>query len=221
MLLALAATQIEMAQLTQLLEGDDRVRTLITGVGPVETAVRLTRFLAGEATPFAAAINFGIAGGYVAAGDAAGPALLDLYLAETEAFGDTGICFPDRIEPLPEDLAGKTVFQMDPALLAAAGRICNDCGILVKTGRFITVTATSGSFERGRMLARGLGGQCENMEGAAVARVCEEFALPVLEIRCISNLVEDRDPAKWRLEEAVAKAGRTAAEIIKHIIEYS
>jgi futalosine hydrolase len=51
------------------------------------------------------------------------------------------------------------------------------------------------------------------MEGAAVARVCKEFSLPCLEIRCISNMVEDRDQAKWQLQEACTQVGKAVATI--------
>ncbi|MCI5143631.1 MAG: hypothetical protein D3909_18280, partial [Candidatus Electrothrix sp. ATG1] len=76
-----------------------------------------------------------------------------------------------------------------------------------------TVSCASGTQHRGDQLGRQFCGLCENMEGAAVVRVCEEFTLPCLEVRCISNMVEDRDREKWRLREACGKAGRAAAVI--------
>jgi futalosine hydrolase len=56
---------------------------------------------------------------------------------------------------------------------------------------------------------------CENMEGAAVVRVCREFNLPSAELRCISNYVEDRDLSTWCLPEAAAKAAHTAIQLVK------
>jgi futalosine hydrolase len=41
------------------------------------------------------------------------------------------------------------------------------------------------------------------MEGAAVAMVCNTFKVPCVELRCISNMVEDRDTANWMLEDAI------------------
>ena len=52
------------------------------------------------------------------------------------------------------------------------------------------------------------------MEGAAVARVCEKFSLPLLEIRCISNMVEDREVGRWKIQEACVKAAHAAFLII-------
>jgi len=68
------------------------------------------------------------------------------------------------------------------------------------------------------MLAGLYRGLCENMEGAAVARVCREFGLPCLELRCVSNLVEDRDRSRWRLRDACAMAAEAAALVVAHIL---
>jgi futalosine hydrolase len=48
------------------------------------------------------------------------------------------------------------------------------------------------------------------MEGAAAAHVCALHDIPFLEVRGISNLVEDRDRSKWRITEA-AEAAQTVA----------
>jgi futalosine hydrolase len=222
MILAVAATEIEMAPLQALLQQENfRSLTLVSGVGPVETAVRLVRFLTGRLDAITAVINIGVAGGYIAAVGVSGPELLDLYLAETEVFGDLGICFPDRIDPFPEVLTGRISFRMDRDLLVKASRICADHHITVKTGNFITVTGASATQARGEMLRSRFQAHCENMEGAAVARVCAEYALPVLEIRCISNLVEDRDPGHWRLQEACTKSAQAAAVLLKNLSERS
>jgi len=220
MILAVAATEIEIAPLEALLQEENiRCLTLVSGAGPVEAAVRLTGFLAAHPEAITAVMNIGVAGGYIL--DEEGPQLLDLYLAETETFGDLGICFPDRIEPLSEDLTGAMRFRMDQSLLARACRICAEHDIIVKTGNFITVAGVSATQARGEMLRNRFQAHCENMEGAAVARVCKEYSLPALELRCISNLVEDRDLKRWRLQEACLKAAGAAAAIIKNLSDQS
>ena len=35
--------------------------------------------------------------------------------------------------------------------------------------------------------------------------VCKTYDIPCVELRCISNMVEDRNTADWKLEEAIAK----------------
>jgi len=37
------------------------------------------------------------------------------------------------------------------------------------------------------------------MEGAAVAHICSMYGIPVIEIRGISNIIEDRDMKKWNI----------------------
>jgi futalosine hydrolase len=85
-------------------------------------------------------------------------------------------------------------------------------------GPFITVNGVSGNRKRGEMLRKKWQGLRENMEGAAVVRVCREFDLPCLELRCISNMVEDRDLANWRVAEACDKAALAAILTIKGLV---
>jgi len=47
------------------------------------------------------------------------------------------------------------------------------------------------------------------MEGAAAAQVAGLHAIPWLEVRGISNIVEDRDMQKWDIPKA-AEAGQKA-----------
>ena len=84
-----------------------------------------------------------------------------------------------------------------------------------RRGTFVTVSCVSGTSRRGDLLARQHQGLCENMEGAAAARVCREFGLPFLELRCVSNLVEERDLRKWRLREACDRCGEAAALLLQ------
>ena len=146
--------------------------------------------------------------------------LLDICLAEREVLGDLGICLGDRIEPIAgRELRPPDTFSMNPGITGSGrqGTCCRhgfpDC-----TGTFVTVSCASGTARRGEMLARQHQGLCENMEGAAVARVCQEFGLPCLELRCISNLVEDRDTGRWQLQQACRKAGEATALVLAHLL---
>jgi futalosine hydrolase len=51
------------------------------------------------------------------------------------------------------------------------------------------------------------------MEGAALAHVATLYDVPFLEIRAISNAVEDRDFTRWRLREA-ADAAQGAVRVV-------
>jgi len=218
MFLLTAATEFEMTPFLAVCR-ENSVPHLITGIGPVETAVRLSAMLPGSAKAVRGVINFGVAGAYVWPSARKTPQILDICLAEREVLGDLGICLGERIEQIAaNELRPPDVFRMDPGLLAAAGKALADSRIPCFRGTFVTVSCASGTARRGQMLARQHGGLCENMEGAAVARVCQEFGLPCLELRCISNLVEDRDTGRWQLQQACRKAGEATALVLTHLL---
>lgn len=219
MILAVAATEIEMKPLRLILGDRTDYLDCVAGVGPVETAVRLTPFLQQLVSQktIEAVVNFGVAGAYLPLKGRKGASLLEICLAEQEIFGDCGICFEDRFEPLPVDLKVKTSFNLNTEWLVHAKRIFSENGLTCHSGNFITVSGASGTAKRGERLCQQFMGLCENMEGAAVARVCHEFSLPLIEVRCISNMVENRDVSRWKLEEACEKAAFSASLLVKHL----
>ena len=54
----------------------------------------------------------------------------------------------------------------------------------------------------------------ESMEGAAYAHVAALYDIPFVEVRGISNLVEDRDLSRWKLADAAAVAARAVEQIV-------
>ncbi len=216
MILAVAATKLEMKPFLQLVEREKTgCLSLVTGVGPVETAVRLALFLAGcGEKKINLVINFGVAGAYV--GEPRHPKYLDICLAEEEIFGDFGFCSGSGVEYFNSPEFGKPRFPLDRQWLKRAKQILDNNRISFWSGSFVTVNCASATLRRGNMLQQTWDGLCENMEGAAVARVCREFDLSCLEIRAVSNYVEDRDPATWQLADACEKAAHAAHLIIKN-----
>ncbi|MBU4319798.1 MAG: hypothetical protein KJ739_01735, partial [Nitrospinae bacterium] len=83
----------------------------------------------------------------------------------------------------------------------------------IKSGAFVTVSTVTGTDKRARELEKRFsaagGAICENMEGAAVAHVCAMYGIPMLEIRGISNIVEDRDRSKWDVKTAAENCQKT------------
>lgn len=218
MYLVTAATDFEMAAFCSQYGENRKLATFVTGIGPVETATRLATFLATFPHKVSCVLNIGIGGAYL--GHPCGAELLDLCLAEREVLGDYGIYFDGRIEPFAKSgLGGKYEFKLDQSFLQQACRILDDCEVSYKTGNFVTVNAASATERRGRMLGDLHHGLCENMEGAAVARVCDEFSLPLVELRCISNLVEDRDRENWKVKPAAAKCAEAVAVVLRGMID--
>lgn len=220
MILAVAATEIEMAPFVAALPASAVVcRTLVSGVGPVATTLRLTRFLCANKDQFDMVIQFGVGGAYLLPDQSRRPQLLDICLAEQEVAGDFGICLGDAMDYLDSSFAGEIVFPLDFALLQRCRSVFVRLGIPCHPGVFITVNGVSGTKIRGDMLQTRWNGLCENMEGAAVVQVCREFSLPCAELRCFSNYVEDRQPAAWRLPEACDKAADTAIQLIQGLTQ--
>ncbi len=216
MFLAVAATEIEMKPLLARCAGDREVLHCLSGVGPLEAAVSLTRRLAGEHRQLRAVVNFGIAGAYRRRRqDGRQAQLLDICLAERELFGDFGISFGDDIEPLGASAgAGCRDFVLDEGLLRRVRRILDSSSLSYHLGTFVTVAGASGTAVRGASLQRRYRALCENMEGVAIARVCREFSLPLVEVRVISNIIEDRPGAAWRIEAACERAASVAALLL-------
>lgn len=221
MYLVVAATEFEMKPFLSACK-TDRVKSLVAGVGPIETAVRLMSQLQNSPTVLKGIINFGVAGAYVDSSGTPAADLLEICLADHEVLGDLGVSLEERIEKIDgEGLLLQDSFPMDAELLALAGQALDAAGILYRKGNFVTVSCASGTAARGGMLARQHRGLCENMEGAAVARVCREFDLPCLEVRCISNLVEDRDISRWKLKQGCLGAGEAAAAIVDYLVKHN
>ena len=213
MILLVAATEMEALPLAGKTAGRSH-ELCVAGVGPLETAVRLTRRLCEARGGISLVLNFGVAGAYVGSG----AGLLDLCLAEQEVLGDFGIYHAGRIEPFGGQLASRSVFSLDSRYLAQAAEILGTQESGCKKGVFVTVNGVSATAERGALLRAAHNGLCENMEGGAVARVCEEFAVPCLEVRCVSNMVEDRNPANWQLAAAVRKCGQAVSLLVEQIV---
>jgi len=215
LLLLVCATELELKGLPQAVKHDSRLSCLVSGVGPVEATLALSCRLLSLKSSFEAVINFGVGGAY----PESRMELLDICLAENEILGDLGIEMGDDIVSLPENLPFNRFFKMDPEVLSLTRSFLNQRGIRHTSGPFVTVGCASGTLARGRFLSKKYKGICENMEGAALARVCQEFSIPFFELRCISNRVEERHTAGWRLQEAADKAAATAGLVASHLLD--
>ncbi|MDD2464637.1 MAG: futalosine hydrolase [Desulfobulbus sp.] len=217
MILITAATSFEMEAFRSCCRSSSGWTSILTGIGPVEAALQVTAFLAQTDEPIAAVINFGVGGAYIRQSDGAG--LLDLCLADREILGDLGICAGDQMEPLRgESLEIIDTFPLDCPEVDTIAALLERLHIPFRRGTFVTVNCVSGSRRRGENLTRQHQALCENMEGAAVARVCRHFYLPLIEIRCISNLVEDRNTQNWRLRDACRRCGRAVAQVVEGLM---
>ncbi len=108
-------------------------------------------------------------------------------------------------------------FPMDMDRVRLALCSAKDCGLDVRSGNFVTVSQCSGTHEAGENLMKRFNGMCENMEGAAVAHICTLYGIPMIEIRGISNIIEDRDIKKWDIPHAVSNCSKAVLELVKRL----
>ena len=212
MLLLAVASEKEIAPLKHFPAAADDVEILVTGMGPVATAASLSHYLALHGSRIHGVLNIGVAGAYVNSG----LAMLDICLAQQEFLGDFGICMQDNIQDFdPGLLKTNDPLLLNNDLFARFESILKKHSIAFTTANFVTVNCCSGTTKRGEFLRKKFAAGCENMEGAAVAMVCNKFNLPCIELRCVSNMVEDRHTNNWQLAEAIEKICRVV-EIVLH-----
>ncbi len=203
---------------------NEDILLLHTGIGIASAAASLARLL-GQLTP-QLLIAFGCGGSYVASGLVNG----DLALATSEYFGDLGSATKEGFVPLSElgiaqagdapplfaqqfDL--QSVWQSEIArLLETAPELS---AVTIAGGPFVTVNTVSGTRELSLGLELRTGGICENMEGAALAQVAESYALPLVELRGISNPCGTRDPADWDLPAGMKVAQQAVLRLLRDL----
>ncbi len=199
--------------------GNLRITICACGVGKINAAAAAAAMI--ERNRPKLVINTGCAGAYIGSGLSIG----DLVVASDEVLADEGVILEEgwqdlRYMSLPTlNLGGRTCFNTIPLSKHAsekAMQLADYFGVFLMRGRFATVSTCSGTRQRGEELSRHWNVIAENMEGAAVAQVCLRYGLDCLEIRGISNLVEERDLTKWEIGRAVEVAQRF---ILKYIEE--
>jgi futalosine hydrolase len=168
---------------------------LVTGVGAVNAAIALTRYLEREGAR--AVISCGIGGAY----PGSGLELATAVWAESECYGDLGAAsdsgFLDmRALGFPVIAAPEPVYNRLPVTIRPPA----------KSAAFVTVNTCTGNEANARRIATRTGGGVESMEGAAIAHVALLYGIPMGEVRGISNPVGRRDRAAWRVKEAAAAA---------------
>jgi futalosine hydrolase len=181
------------------------------GVGKINAAAAATALI--ERLHPRLVINTGCGGAYLASGLSVG----DLAVASDECLGDEGVLTADgwhdlqfmKIASLPHN--GHPYHNRLPLSrhhAEKAVQLADGYGLKLRRGPFVTVSTCSGTRQRGDELAGRFNGICENMEGAAVVQVCLRYGIDCLELRGISNTVDERDMKSWDIPRAVEAAQR-------------
>jgi futalosine hydrolase len=166
---------------------------------------------------------FGCGGAYPGSGLKVG----DLAIASTEIFGDEGVAtdegFRDLAEmKLPMRQAEERLFNCWPVDKKLHDWAHNQLvgytdktELTLRSGAFVTLSTCTGTTAKAIEIESRTTGICENMEGAAVALACQQMSAPLLEVRGISNLVEDRDTSRWNLPIGMAAAQKAILALLQ------
>jgi len=204
--LIVAATRAELAGLIssfELPEGDfvtgPGFDLLVTGVGMTATAFALGRHLS---PAYQLVVNLGIAGCY----DRKVP-LGTLLHVVSDQFSELGAENKNEFITIDELGFGKSIYdgqyyEKHPAIAA----------LDPVTG--ITVNKVHGNNDSIAAIKTRLNPVTESMEGAAVFYSCNQLGIPCLQIRSISNYVEERNRGNWKIGLAINKLNDWAIEFL-------
>jgi futalosine hydrolase len=198
----------------------------VSGLGKVNAAHAAT-LLINHFTP-SLIINLGIGGAYPSSGLDVG----SVAIATKEIYADEGVWLKDGLKTLetvgiPLVQAGRRrYFNEFPMGDRATKKILtlkrmnvweDNCGFGIRAGAFATVSACTGTKKRAAEIEKRLQVICENMEGAAVAHICALYGIPLVEIRGISNMVEERNRDSWDIAIAAEHCQIIVVELLREI----
>ena len=184
---------------------------LITGIGGISTAYLLMKFLNVEVYDFV--IQVGIAGSYNkklhigSVVQVLNEQFADLGVEDKNKFVtlfEEGICSPDKLPYSGGKLVNPANF--DPEIVKDIPCVSG-----------ITVNCVSGSNETISLYRNKFKPDIESMEGAAFFYICIMENIPFIELRGISNFVEERNRELWDVKLAVNSSNEALLEILAKI----
>ncbi|RUM89685.1 MAG: futalosine hydrolase [Thermodesulfatator sp.] len=190
-MLILVPTELEAAPLREV-----GLMVEIVGLGPVESALNAAEVLARKRPRLA--ILAGLAGAYPQRGLSPG----ELVLATEESFGDLARCFPEVLRPLPPHLPRREKVDLRGPWLEKVLALLERHEYPVEIGPLVTVCCATRDVSRARLLALRHRALAENMEGFGVGLAAERMGVPLVELRAISNLLEEPEEP-WEAEKAL------------------
>ena len=187
-ILIVAATKSEVEQ-----ERFVNCDLLITGVGMLNSAISLTKTLSNS--NYDLIINMGVAGSF----------------SDDLEIGLVVEVIQDIVSELGyEDADGFTLFSN----FNIKSRFTNQPRTRLLKAKSITVNTVHGNKKTIKAVTERLKPDIENMEGAAIFQVCEEFGVACLQIRSISNKIEQRNKDNWDLPLAIKNLNKEVEKII-------
>ena len=162
-------------------------------------------------------INLGIAGAF----RGTGPEVGDIAICTEDVYLEEGVLTKRGFSPLRsiglELLPGRNLYNripFDTHMTNWAYTRLSKKGFNVYKGRFITVSTITGTSEQAKKIRQKYRCLCESMEGAAVGHIALGFRIPALQIRGISNMVEQRRRHTWKIKEAALNCQKGVISLI-------
>jgi futalosine hydrolase len=172
---------------------------LTTGVGMTATAYSLGKHLSAD---YNLVLNLGIAGCF----DHSIPLGSVLNIVSDE-FSELGAEDKDVFLPISQLGFGKSKFESSyNSPVTALHRLPRVNGI--------TVNTVHGNLKHIQQVKERLAPVTESMEGAAVFYACEQAFIPSLQVRGISNYVEERNKQAWEIGLAIKNLNNWAIEFL-------
>ena len=188
------------------------IHILVTGLGVFNTLYELKNRL--NQFSYSLIIQVGIGGSYQK-----NKPLGKVYYIATERFGDIGMEEKDGsfTSIFDTPLINKNLFPFKEGLLLNPEATLTKFLPLAHGITLNTVTGTQCKAEK--IIQKYPDVEIENMEGASFFYVCLKENIPFMSIRSISNYVEDRNKANWKMEEAIESLNKTLAELFDIVKE--
>jgi len=189
--LVVAATKAELTFLYQhfnLQEGDfieeKNFDILITGVGMVATAFALGKHLSPR---YDLVLNLGIAGCFDRKIE-----LGSLVNITDDTFAELGAEDGENFLTITDLGFGENTYKSKSRINIDLPKVSG-----------VTVNRVSGNEKNIRILTERLNPKTESMEGAAVLFACQQARVDCLQVRSVSNYVEQRNKDKWKIGLAI------------------
>ncbi len=175
------------------------VSFLVTGIGILNTYASLAQFHLN--TPVERVLQIGIAGAYSCAREDV-KILGTPVIVEKEIVADLGAEDSDSFLTLKDLGLGELEYYKNGRLNVFDDLFGDALKALpVVTGA--TVNTATGKEATGIIRAEKYGAEVESMEGAGALKFGEDFEVPVLQIRSISNIATVRDRESWDITGAI------------------
>ena len=212
-ILVVSATEKEIFPLNDniklLKSSDTDVDVLITGIGSVFTTYLLARKLSEK--EYDLVINAGIAGSFnenINIGDT-------VYI-QSDQFADLGIEDKNEFYTIFEKgFMSKDQFPFTNEKLENP----YEFNLNLRKVSAITVNTTHGYEKSIELFKNKFKADVESMEGAAFFYVCLQEGVKFIQIRTVSNYVEERDTANWNIPLAVKNLNQKLFEIIDVLVK--